>query len=249
MTPKITWLGSPNKTKGRKGYKPEAVVIHIMEGTLAGTDSWFGNPDSKVSAHYGIGLKGDVHQYVGETDSAWHAGRKSNPSWKGIVPGVNPNYYTIGIEHEGTEDSAWTKEMYDASASLVRDICNRWAIPIDRDHIIGHREIYAVKTCPGNRVDVERLVKAARKQSVNTERYNFVRDSEETTAKVRLNVRKGAPTTEANIARTIPAGTALRYVGWTSNGLNVNGNAHWYKDKDGNYFWAGATERTIPGLP
>jgi hypothetical protein len=30
--------------------------------------------------------------------------------------------------------------------------------------------------------------------------------------------------------------------------MTVNGNAHWYKDFNDNYFWAGATERPIPGL-
>jgi hypothetical protein len=48
----IQWMGSPNKDKGREGYKPEAVVIHIMEGTLKGTDAWFRNEESGVSAFH-----------------------------------------------------------------------------------------------------------------------------------------------------------------------------------------------------
>jgi hypothetical protein len=64
MTLPITWIGSCNKTPGRGGFRPEAIVIHIMEGTLGGTDDWFNNPASKVSAHYGIGRNGQVHQYV-----------------------------------------------------------------------------------------------------------------------------------------------------------------------------------------
>jgi hypothetical protein len=51
MTLSVTWIGSSNKAVGRAGQRPEAVVIHIMEGTLAGTDSWFNAPESKVSAH------------------------------------------------------------------------------------------------------------------------------------------------------------------------------------------------------
>ncbi|MBL8037399.1 MAG: hypothetical protein JNN16_07870, partial [Nitrospira sp.] len=47
----IQWIGSPNKDKGREGYRPEAIVIHIMEGTLKGTDAWFTNEESGVSAH------------------------------------------------------------------------------------------------------------------------------------------------------------------------------------------------------
>lgn len=36
----IKWIRSPDKGKGRKGYRPEAIVIHIMDGTLAGTDRY-----------------------------------------------------------------------------------------------------------------------------------------------------------------------------------------------------------------
>ena len=31
--------------------RDRAVVIHIMDGTLAGNDSWFANPMAKVAAH------------------------------------------------------------------------------------------------------------------------------------------------------------------------------------------------------
>ena len=51
----IQWIGSPNKDKGREGFRPEAIVIHIMEGTLTGTDAWFKSEESGVSAHYGVG--------------------------------------------------------------------------------------------------------------------------------------------------------------------------------------------------
>ncbi|NJL16246.1 MAG: hypothetical protein HC938_02675 [Nitrospira sp.] len=63
-----------------------------------------------------------------------------------------------------------------------------------------------------------------------------------------MNIRRQAPTTTVPVVRTITRGKKLQYQGWTSNGLTVNGNAHWYKTSDGNYFWAGATDRPIPGL-
>ena len=107
---------SPNFWVGRKGYRPEAVVIHIMDGTLVGTDSWFANHDSQVSAHYGVGKNGEVHQYVQENDTAWHAGRVDAPVWKLIRPNLNPNLYTIGIEHEGRPNDIWPEEMKRVSA-------------------------------------------------------------------------------------------------------------------------------------
>ena len=140
---------SPNFWAGRKGYRPEGVVIHIMDGTLVGTDSWFANPTSQVSAHYGVGRTGEVHQYVKEEDTAWHAGRVDAPVWKLIKPNINPNLYTIGIEHEGKPEDVWTDVMKRSSAELVREICQRWQIPIDRNHIVGHFEIFSKKpNCP-----------------------------------------------------------------------------------------------------
>lgn len=145
----IIWKGSPNFWRGREGHKPELIVIHIMAGTLKGTDAWFNNPKSQVSAHYGIGKNGEVHQYVKEEDSAWHAGVVSNPSARLINPAVNPNLYTIGIEHEGSENDEWTDDMITESFALIYQICIRWQIPIDRDHIIGHYQITSKKpNCP-----------------------------------------------------------------------------------------------------
>lgn len=244
----IQWIGSPNKDKGREGYRPEAIVIHIMEGTLKGTDAWFSNEESGVSAHYGIGKTGEIHQYVGESDRAWHAGRLVSPTWRLLKAEVNPNWYTIGIEHEGTENTPWSDALYKASAGLIETICRRWAIPCDRDHIIGHREIRTDKTCPGLEVDLDKLVDMANDVHQSPATFNFVKKPGIVQTCVDLNIREKAPTSAAPLVRTVKSGRKLPYQGWTSNGLTVNGNAHWYKDADGNYFWAGATAQPIPGL-
>jgi N-acetyl-anhydromuramyl-L-alanine amidase AmpD len=244
----IAWIGSPNKDKGREGYRAEAIVIHIMEGTLKGTDAWFLNEESGVSAHYGIGRNGEVHQYVGESDRAWHAGRVVGSTWRLLKAEVNPNWYTIGIEHEGRADTAWSKALYEASSELIGDLCLRWAIPCDRDHIIGHREIRSDKTCPGHEVDLVKLVKLAGVKLFDQTRYNFVKKTGAVEARVDLNIRRQAPITSAKVVRTAKPGETLQYQGWISNGLSVNGNAHWYKDLQDNYFWAGATAQPIPGF-
>lgn len=158
---------SPNFYAGRKSYKPEAIVIHIMQGTLYGTDSWFQSTVSKASAHYGIGKAGQIHQYVNEKDTAYHAGRVNAPQWGLIRQNenglyINPDYYTIGIEHEGDINTEWTSEMYEASSRLIRAISLRWNIPLDRKHIIGHNEIYSLKKCPGNVVNIHKLITLAK---------------------------------------------------------------------------------------
>lgn len=163
----ITWKGSPNFWDNRSGYKPEAIVIHIMCGTLIGTDSWFANSQSQLSAHYGIGQAGDIHQYVKEECAAWHAGQVNSPLWNLLKPNINPNLYTVGIEHEGNPDTVWPDTMKAASAALIYDICKRWNIPIDRQHIIGHYQIDGVRksNCPAyNKAIIDELIVLANQQ-------------------------------------------------------------------------------------
>ncbi len=136
-----------NYRTGRQIFKPIAVVIHIMDGTLIGTDNWFQNPAAKVSAHYGVGTNGEYHQYVAEKDTAYHCGVVKDCTWKLLRPKLNPNLYTIGVEHEST--GTWPDPLYSASVGLVAAICLRNNIAMDADHIVGHHEIYSGHTCPG----------------------------------------------------------------------------------------------------
>jgi len=156
------WIGcaADNFRKGRHGHLPKAIVIHIIVGSLEAANLTFKDPRSSVSAHYGVGKTGDIHQFVDEADTAFHAGIVVRPTWKLIDPQVNPNYYTIGIEHEGQAQDIWPDEQYATSAGLVKEIAARWKIPLDRDHVIMHREIRASKTCPGA-ADIDRLLREA----------------------------------------------------------------------------------------
>ncbi len=63
----VKWMGcaSGNFHRGRPaGHHPEAIVIHIMDGSLAAGESVFLNPATQKSAHYGVSTTGEVHQYV-----------------------------------------------------------------------------------------------------------------------------------------------------------------------------------------
>lgn len=147
-----------NFSKGRSGFKPMTIVLHLMDGTLKGTDAWFRNPKSQASTHYGVGKKGEVYQWVAEADTAWGNGRVYKPTWKLVRP-ENPNLYTVSIEHEGVSGHIWTEEQYKATAELVQQIAKRWDIPLDRDHIITHSEIYALKpSCTGPGLDMDKFM-------------------------------------------------------------------------------------------
>lgn len=237
-------ITSPNFNTGRKIYRPEAIVIHIMEGTLTGTDSWFKNPQSKVSAHYGIGKNGETHRYVQESNTAWHAGRVNAPSWSLIKSSgnvfINPNYYTVGIEHEGNEDTDWTDAMYNASSTLIREISSRWNIPIDRKHVIGHHEIYSVKTCPGHKVDLNKLIALAANTPIPATSATPQKTAQQgkTTTKTELNIRKSPDAAKPPFAK-VPLGIQLAFDGFVTNGESINGNSKWYYTDEGNWFWSG----------
>lgn len=109
-----TWLPSPNFTKGRTGAITH-ITLHVMGGFLAGTDSTFKNPANQVSATYGIGSNGTIHQYVSELDTAWADGNS------------NSNSTGISIEHEGGYPTAYfTNSCAEASAQLCADIAKRY---------------------------------------------------------------------------------------------------------------------------
>lgn len=165
MTPLIDARPIPvNMKKGRAGTLPiDLIVIHVTEGNAASVISWFNNPEAKASAHYMVQRDGKIVRFVAEDDTAWHAGRVNAPSAPLVLErrGLNPNDYSIGIEHEGSGKEELTDAQRASSIALIRDICLRHTIPIDRRHIVGHREIFSFKTCPG-KIDVDRLVREAR---------------------------------------------------------------------------------------
>jgi hypothetical protein len=200
-----------------------------------------------VSAHYGIGRGGEIHQYVGEGDTAWHAGRVVAPTWPLIKSGVNPNLYTIGVEHEGHTGEAWTGALFDTSASVIADVATRWGITLDTAHVVSHASIYSPKAfCPGTGVDLPRLIALAQDKIGTDVPFNFVNTPATVTTRTSVNVRKGAPSTHCSSVRVVPAMTSIDVVGWTSSGESIHGNSHWYRDSDGNYVWAGATDQPIP---
>ena len=118
----------------------DRVVIHITGGPNVGsTINTFAaatNPD-ETSAHYVVAQDGNVYQMVKEKDRAHHAGSSANRR-------------SIGIEHAANNQTGPTDEQYWASAFLVRYLTNKYAIPVDREHILGHQEIATTNhNCPG----------------------------------------------------------------------------------------------------
>ncbi len=134
-----------NFTKGRKNHRVIGVVIHIMQGTLKGTTSWFQNPASNVSSHAGVGKMGQVFEYVEYEDTAYHAGRINKPIWGKMKKRwggyVNPNLYTYGIECEGFRGDEWTERQMASLTQQVRNVLDKAGLPYTRSNIVSHHEI------------------------------------------------------------------------------------------------------------
>lgn len=108
------------------------IIIHDIEGSAQSAINHFRNRSS-VSAHYILDSDtGKITQMVRPEDVPWHAG-----NWYF-------NMHSIGFEHEGfaAKGTDWySEQMYRSSAKLVKYLAERFNIPIDRQHIIGHDEI------------------------------------------------------------------------------------------------------------
>ncbi|MDT0528020.1 N-acetylmuramoyl-L-alanine amidase [Micromonospora sp. DSM 115977] len=182
------------------------IVIHVTQGSYAGSISWFQNPAAQASAHYTFrSSDGAVTQSVREKDIAWHAG-----NW-------TYNTQSIGIEHEGyVDNAAWfTDAMYRASATLTRSLANKYGIPKTRTHIIGHHEVPgATHTDPGPNWNWSYYMQLVNQQTgvgsgtVNTEG-------------VSLNVRSGPGTGYAVVGSVADGATVSIYcqaVGTTVTG-------------------------------
>lgn len=151
---------TPNFRTGRRGeFGIDQIVIHVTEGTAESVLDWFGSAKSQVSAHYLVRKDGRIDQFVDESDEAYHAGRVDHPVAPLVLAreGINPNWYSVGIEHEGDGLTDLTPEQRKSSIALIRDIASRHSIPLNRTHIVGHHEIYSLKKCPGA-IDVDLLV-------------------------------------------------------------------------------------------
>src|SRR5260370_19169307 len=83
----------------------DGVVLHIMEGILDGTDSWFRNPQAQASAHFGTGKDGRVYQWVDTAAKAW-AQAAGNPR-------------NISIENDGNAGDSLTQAQAESVAESL----------------------------------------------------------------------------------------------------------------------------------
>ena len=112
-----------------------------------------GNPtDDDLSAeeisksHQAQGWVGIGYHYVIRKDGSVELGR---PDWAIGAHAYGENSHSIGVHVCGNFE-IWepTAAQIESLAMLLANICNDYDLPIDRDHIVGHRELMPT-ACPG----------------------------------------------------------------------------------------------------
>jgi AmpD protein len=150
---------SPHFDARPTGVLPELIVVHgisLPPGEFGGPwiDRLFTGglpPDVhpffrdlarvRVSAHVLIRRDGAIVQYVPFGQRAWHAGQSH---YRGRAA---CNDFSIGIELEGTDDTAYTDPQYDQLGALVEALLATYP-SLSSEHIVGHSEV-----APGRKTD------------------------------------------------------------------------------------------------
>jgi N-acetyl-anhydromuramyl-L-alanine amidase AmpD len=152
------FIETPNFWKGRKGWRPKAIVLHITDGSLKSAINTITNPEKQVSYHYIVAKDGSIYKFVDIDDTAWHCGKVVNPTWELIIEKTNPNFYTIGVACEGREGELIEVKQFIALVVLLTFICRETKIYPNANTFVYHREIRADKTCPAGYINKHSLL-------------------------------------------------------------------------------------------
>lgn len=155
VNPKIMNSGS------RNGIKIDRIVIHHNATTNKdiAMNTWVKGAHANTSAHYEV-TPTEIIGCVGEQYSAWHCGGTGGADKPKMS---NPNQRSIGIENVNSSGApSWSVDHRTIvnTAKLVADICKRYGIPLDRQHVLGHKEVTAT-ACPGG-INVDEVVSLAK---------------------------------------------------------------------------------------
>jgi hypothetical protein len=124
--PAATWRG-PVPNVGGAMRRIRFGVVHVMQGSLWGTDAWFRDPSSQVSAHLGIGRDGRVLQWVDTSQVAWAE--------------ADYNDAAISIELEGVSGEAMTPVQEAALVAAVVWVRETTTLPAVLGCWVGHGQL------------------------------------------------------------------------------------------------------------
>lgn len=145
--PGATWRPVVNYTKGGQD-EVRGVVVHIMDGTLEGSEAWFKNKNSQASSTFGVGKDGELRQWVDTADRAW------------AQAAGNRTY--LSVENEGRGGDSLTSAQIKANAKVLYWAHTKYGVPLqlakkagDKGlayHALGGSAWGGHTSCPGPKI-------------------------------------------------------------------------------------------------
>ncbi|MBA4410622.1 MAG: peptidoglycan recognition family protein [Bacteroidota bacterium] len=253
-----SYLTSPSRRRSGLLMSPgvKFIVAHDTgnpKSTARGNRNYYENSrdEMSASAHIFVDDKEIIECIPALTnlkpEKAWHV-LYGVPTDNQLF-GYNANDAAIGVEY-CYGDNINADESYRKYLWVIAKICFTYGLD-PASSIIGHcfldpkRKTDPVTGLLQSRRTYDQFLKDIVSEfnectGVAADEYAFT--SNPGTGKVlhRLNIRKGAPTTKADVIEIASPGATVAYTGFIKNGEPVNGNAKWFKNEAGNYFWSGA---------
>jgi peptidoglycan hydrolase-like protein with peptidoglycan-binding domain len=159
--PGATWRPIPTNFTRNGQQQVRGLVIHIMDGTLAGTDSWFRNPRAQASSHFGTSKGGTLYQWVSTKDRAW-AQAAGNRTW-------------LSVENEGRGGDALTPKQIERCAQILAWAHRAYGVPLQvangpNGRGLGHHSMggrsWGHPSCPGARIIKQKPAIVARAKQI-----------------------------------------------------------------------------------
>lgn len=116
------WVPVRNFTEDGQ-EKVLGLVVHIMAGYLEGSQSWFDNPRSQASSHFGTAKDGRLRQWVDTKDRAWAQG--------------SGNRTYLSIENEGFGGDELTDKQIEQVAQVFAWVNRTYHVPLQLAKKVG----------------------------------------------------------------------------------------------------------------
>jgi N-acetyl-anhydromuramyl-L-alanine amidase AmpD len=159
------------QSSSRQGATVDMFIVHHCANTnTRAVIDMMTIPTKEVSANYVVDEDG-VQGVVREELRAFTSGSRDDG-------GKGAAYDRRAITVETVNSSMGPDWRFDPRtiehlARLIADVASRYGFPIDRDHVVGHRELYTrwgasyPTMCPGPSMDLDALVTKARAYQQN----------------------------------------------------------------------------------
>ncbi len=160
---------------------PRVLVLHTPEEDAderEGTPHYFSrdllleNPPRRASTHYYIsgGLDtpgdGDLYQMVPESQGAIANGVLGKPYPRDTDQTISLNLQSLSVELEGRahtihETMKRDNPQWETTVKWIESRSAKYDIPLDTQHVIGHKDVSAERSDPGQ-LNIDQLVRDAR---------------------------------------------------------------------------------------